>query len=335
MLPVIILGIAIGSGISGVGVGVEGIINMKKAKRIVEEAEREYKLKHKFISDKVSDFINEDLKRVGELKIRANELRHNIAFSIERNMKALNNRLILNSLKINNSIREKDILGFTEEIRRSYESYNYLAGTAIKSVGVSALAYIGTTQLARTIGVAATGRAISTLTGIAAKRAMLAWLGGGAISAGGGGILLGSALLNAVTIAPGIMITGFKLYSKGEKALTEAERYTAKVKEEIKKIEMLSFVIDGAREKIALYERVLNRVMELIEGKHRDFLNKIKTSSSKHGAIIDDLRILILLIKEGLNPLIELQVINKEDFTIPGEVERIIKDVEGLIKKIV
>ena len=47
--------------------------------------------------------------------------------------------------------------------------------------------------VATTFGVASTGTAISTLSGAAATNAALAWLGGGALAAGGGGMAAGEA----------------------------------------------------------------------------------------------------------------------------------------------
>jgi len=49
--------------------------------------------------------------------------------------------------------------------------------------------------IATTFGVASTGTAISTLSGAAATNAALAWLGGGAIAAGGGGMAAGNIIL--------------------------------------------------------------------------------------------------------------------------------------------
>ena len=49
--------------------------------------------------------------------------------------------------------------------------------------------------VATTFGVASTGTAISALSGAAANSAALAWLGGGALAAGGGGMSAGTAFL--------------------------------------------------------------------------------------------------------------------------------------------
>lgn len=49
--------------------------------------------------------------------------------------------------------------------------------------------------VATTFGLASTGTAISALSGAAATNAALAWLGGGALVAGGGGMAAGQAFL--------------------------------------------------------------------------------------------------------------------------------------------
>lgn len=64
------------------------------------------------------------------------------------------------------------------------------AGVAVAALGPTAAMGVATT-----FGVASTGTAISTLSGAAATNAALAWLGGGALAAGGGGMAAGNAFL--------------------------------------------------------------------------------------------------------------------------------------------
>ena len=62
-----------------------------------------------------------------------------------------------------------------------------VAGAAA-GAGVVAFAPTAAMAIATTFGTASTGTAISALSGAAATNAALAWLGGGALAAGGGGI---------------------------------------------------------------------------------------------------------------------------------------------------
>jgi len=72
------------------------------------------------------------------------------------------------------------------------------------------------------LATASTGTAISSLGGVAATNATLAWLGGGSIAAGGGGMALGSMVLGGIVAGPALAIFGHILGSKGEEALNNA-----------------------------------------------------------------------------------------------------------------
>lgn len=68
--------------------------------------------------------------------------------------------------------------------------------------------------MATTFGTASTGTAISALSGAAATKAALAWLGGGALAAGGGGMAAGNALL-ALAGPLGWTVGGLALVGSG------------------------------------------------------------------------------------------------------------------------
>ena len=90
-----------------------------------------------------------------------------------------------------------------------------IAGSGVV-LGAGVATYGSTTAMAiaTTFGTASTGTAISSLTGIAASNAALAWLGGGAAAAGGGGIAAGSAFL-ALAGPIGAAIGGIALAGGG------------------------------------------------------------------------------------------------------------------------
>ena len=79
-------------------------------------------------------------------------------------------------------------------------------------------AYNGTMLLAT----AGTGAAISSLGGVAATNATLAWLGGGTLAAGGGGMALGVQVLGGIVLAPAAAICGHIIGNRGEEALNNA-----------------------------------------------------------------------------------------------------------------
>lgn len=106
-----------------------------------------------------------------------------------------------------------------EKIESDYRDANVKnAGTGVAGVGVGvAVAAFGPTAamgIATTFGVASTGTAISTLSGAAATNAALAWLGGGVLATGGGGMAAGDAFL-ALAGPVGLAIAGVALVGSG------------------------------------------------------------------------------------------------------------------------
>ncbi len=79
------------------------------------------------------------------------------------------------------------------------ETEQFFLGGA-KAVGAAVAGYGGAMGLATSVGVASTGTLIGSLSGAAAWNATLAWLGGGAIAANGGGMALGSVVLGGITV---------------------------------------------------------------------------------------------------------------------------------------
>ncbi|WP_336087325.1 hypothetical protein [Nocardia sp. SSK8] len=114
----------------------------------------------------------------------------------------------------------------------------FAAGTAVAGLAPSAAIWVATT-----FGTASTGTAISTLSGAAASQAALAWLGGGALAAGGGGTAAGASLLALAgpigwTIAGATLLASIALFAKKKfenreakhEALSAIKRNTALVR---------------------------------------------------------------------------------------------------------
>lgn len=106
-----------------------------------------------------------------------------------------------------------------DKIERDYNNAaikNAGAGAAGAGLGVAVVTMGPTVAMgvATTFGVASTGTAISTLSGAAATNAALAWLGGGALAAGGGGMAAGEAFLTLAGPV-GWAIAGVALLASG------------------------------------------------------------------------------------------------------------------------
>lgn len=116
-------------------------------------------------------------------------------------------------------------------------------GVAIAALGPSVAMGIATS-----FGVASTGTAISALSGAAATNAALAWLGGGALAAGGGGMVVGNIML-ALTGPVGWAVAGAAILSGGGLYLRAQNE-----KEQLEHVFTLISIRDAKSYKLAIVE---------------------------------------------------------------------------------
>ena len=168
----------------------------------------------------------------------------------------------------------------TEEVKEM-ESVDMKASDALRTLavggGFAAVGIIGTpavvTGAVTALCAASTGTAISSLSGAAASNAVLAWLGGGTLATGGGGVAAGTVVLGAVTatatiglaaIAVGTLASRF--YAKKN---TEAEAYLADVKVWAEQVQASWTVLAGIKNRIIELHDLTARLHE----KSEDYMN--------------------------------------------------------------
>jgi hypothetical protein len=149
-----------------------------------------------------------------------------------------------------------------------------LTGGAATAFG----AYSGTMMLAS----AGTGTAISSLGGVAATNATLAWLGGGTLAAGGGGMAMGAMVLGGLVAGPALAIFGTVMGNKAESALydarsnlTQAKAYAEEVNLTVQKLDSIKKIVHLASTVFSKMSGNLRRsnseLKNLIESKGVDF----------------------------------------------------------------
>ena len=137
---------------------------------------------------------------------------------------------------------------------------SWIAGV-LGSAGAAAGAGVGVTAVAGTFGVAGTGAAISGLSGAAAESAMLAWLGGGTLASGGGGMALGATALNVVALGPALLVGGFVIMGQGQKALTKAEAYQSEIAIAIAELNEIDGRLDAVDARVGELSEVLTQLV--------------------------------------------------------------------------
>lgn len=255
-IPFILWGAAAALAATGVFKGVEASGNFDKAKEIGEAAESNYNdASEKLDESRAQTQIA--LATLGELKVH----------TFTRQIKHL-----IEAIKKQKSARST-LKGFSEDLTidelKTYEKLvlNSLAiekGLA-SGIGGGALAAIGAYGSVGALASASTGAAISGLSGVAATNATLAWLGGGALSAGGFGMAGGMLALGGIVLGPALAIGGFMMAGKAEEALTKAHQYSAEVDTAIAEMDVLKTALKAIRSNAAEMTRTINELVARFE----------------------------------------------------------------------
>lgn len=222
-IPFIIGGIAIAAGATGVKKGLDAKRDMEEAKSINQTSQDIAKEAENFIA-MGKDKTNQAITRLGEKKICLLTTSINdfiINFEKIKNMN-LNKSKGIDELKNFNPTSEE----FKQLKEASFEA-KQIAINGLAAIGSGALLAYGTYSvvmggLGGLLVTATTGTALSSLAGVAATNATLAWLGGGAIYAGGFGMAGGMVVLGGIVAGPALAIGGAIFASQAKTALNNS-----------------------------------------------------------------------------------------------------------------
>lgn len=217
-VPIILGVIAAGSAVYGIYKGASGAIDHSTADDVNKDAESIVYAARKRV-DTQRQATNDALVDYGARKLRAF---NGVIDDFVQTFGRLKNVELAKSLeldKLNLGDFSTQTLGGLRQDYQALKDAGLGVGTGLGSGAALAFgAYNGTMMLAT----ASTGTAISSLSGVAATNATLAWLGGGSLAAGGGGMALGTAVLGGIVAGPALAIFGHIMGNKGEEALNNA-----------------------------------------------------------------------------------------------------------------
>lgn len=150
----------------------------------------------------------------------------------------------------------------TEKVSGGLAGAGTLAGAGIAAFGPSTAM-----SIAMTFGTASTGTAISTLSGAAATNAALAWLGGGTLAVGGGGMAAGSAFLTLAGpvgwAIGGTALLGSGIFAshKNKQIAQKAEKSIVAIKKETTRIKGVRIKVDGWRRETENLNLKINSIL--------------------------------------------------------------------------
>lgn len=264
-----------GMGLLGAGKAVSSYIDNSDAQDINKSAENiimEYNEK----LNKVKKCCNEALKIHGEHKLYT----YNSSLdNFVKYFKILKNVELVESKELGN-LQIKD---FNAQVENMAEACN-MASSATKGiltgVGTGGLVAFGAYSGTMALGAAGTGAAISGLSGVASTNATLAWLGGGTIASGGGGIALGTTILGMAVAGPALFIFGSILSADAETKLNDAKSNKEKAMKYAEEVKTIMLKLNDIVNITELADKIL---LDLSKRLQKSTDNMIKESMIKHG----------------------------------------------------
>jgi hypothetical protein len=227
LIPVVLIGTGVITGIGGGVNAARGALKMRSARREAAEATVRYETELRATQQAV-DATNQAVHAYGRHQEAAlRDVVHRMADFLRRNQQAVAEKA---SDLLDGVVVDTQRL---EEFTGGRLTPDGLAAHIAQAAAAGAATYTMVPVAVASYGSASTGIAIAKLSGAAAQRATMAWLGGGSLATGGGGMALGAMALNVVTIGPTVLVGGLVLNGKGEKARSEARHYSADVERSV------------------------------------------------------------------------------------------------------
>ncbi len=271
-LPFILAGVALAAAGYGVKKGIDALDAdceadefIKKAESLKEEAAKK--------AESIESDCRRAFARLGEKKLHV--LGHTVSNFLNHYHRLKCREIIIKGINM------QDIQGQVSDalkITNQYSEMDFLdaSGATIGSVigGVLAAygAYTGVGLLASTAG----GVAIAELSGVAATNATLAWLGGGALSVGGFGMVGDMAVLGGLVAGPAFAILGALSASKMEEKRDNAKAYYAQVEAAVKKADVMIDNLQAVRKMAELFTRQITKCDALFFSLSQDAIATMK-----------------------------------------------------------
>jgi uncharacterized protein YoxC len=257
IIPIILGAAALMTAGVGVVSGVDGVSKMEEAKKLGKAAQKRYEQKQKSIENTLQATQNlaEEYGQL-QIQVKLQTIGRFVAF-IER----IGQRASQSDMEFLEGLEGGSPQQIQEYKTAALEAKRFASG-GVTAVGAAYAAGQSTVALVGLFGTASTGAAISGLSGAAAWNATLAWLGGGSLAAGGGGMALGTLVLGGIAVGPALMIGGFVLGGQGEKALTKAHEYEAKVNTEIAKLDTFEDFLGKVQRRITELKKLVKNLSD-------------------------------------------------------------------------
>lgn len=320
-LPFIPVAIALGgAALFGAKKGYDGYSNLSDAKKMDEESQAVYKQQERLL-DNARVSTNRQLEDLGRAKIAIYT-----EGSVSRFIEVASQIKNMPDKELDGLFEQaKPVSEVLQELKNTRVHFVELAGGMLASAGTGALASIGALGSVSFFAAAGTGTAISALSGVAATNATLAWLGGGTLAAGGFGMAGGMAMIGGIAVAPMILVGGWLMASKGEKALEQAKENRAKVEAFVNSVKAICTNLELISRTSSMMTSILHQMDELF-GEYVDRLDSLVSVNDDYRAYTEQEKSLVkncFLFNQHMVDLVETKLMDQEGSFIQDAVKNI------------
>lgn len=251
-----IIGTCSALGLFGAGKGVKAAIDNSEANKINNSAQ-DILDNAKYRAEDSRGKLKRWLTKLGEKRIF---VRDKLVSGFIEAFSKLRNFNVKELPLANETVVQKFDVAEIKETELQFK--NMLAGAAGGLAAGGAMAF-GAFGAVGTFAAASTGTAIASLSGAAATNATLAWLGGGAIAAGGGGMAAGAVVLGGIVAGPALAVFGSVVGAQASAKLDHARSNLAEAKKIAEELATAIVAMDGIRKQTKLFVKLTNEICEL------------------------------------------------------------------------
>jgi hypothetical protein len=309
-IPLILGGFALAAGLLGVAGHVSAADTRGKAKSKYDDSNDKQKRVGRSLENELGA-TRKTSEELGLLKLNIQNNEIAKFLSLYKKLEGL--------LKVTEISQELiEFKEFTPEEIKSMEKTSMTASEilhgGVSSLASGALAGAGVYGSVMTLGAASTGTAISSLSGVAATNATLAWLGGGSLAAGGGGMALGTTVLGGLIAGPAILISGIIADGKADEALTKAEEFEAEVDIACEKMKTQISNYQAIQVRCNEFKMVLTELCNRLNPqltKLENIVNQLGCGAKASEEQMKDIHITLILAKT-LKDILNLNILDKQ-----------------------
>lgn len=235
MIPVLFVLIGVGSGGYGLFNGARGVDKYLTSRKINEEIEAELSDLRVKVGERLNGLV-EDFFCLDQIKAEGTVFVNEALAFVEG---------VLDSMRMRNIIllpgaKKHNPIVANLELQKVQNLYHLAPADTTRADVMTVLSVVkgisksgvmvkeGATLAAKRWGKTALGKSIGKLSGAALEKSALAWVGGGSLASGGGGMALGAKILGGVNVGTWILTIGSGINSIGNGKLVSARTFQSR-----------------------------------------------------------------------------------------------------------